>query len=892
MNKQKDKNFIEYLLSKKGIFAILIFVIFILFFDSIFSFYNKTIVNQILGKINSDWKIDILFIVLTILTLISTRYFVKINKRISNVLFFILLFFFCLFIYFRLSSEEYSFQHSYLFVRLFYIDYLFILFICFAIIKVANWINNHKWPIFKDSPFLIDRPILISKDDKFSRQIFAKKISEKIQSKLKVDKAGALAIGINGAWGSGKTSFTNMIKEHIDTNNRILIDFNPWRSSSSNKIVEDFFEQLIKEIKPYDPSLSNKIADYARTLTKIEENILTKSIDVVADFLFDEKSKDEAYESINSSIEKIKKQIIIFIDDLDRLDKKEIVEVLRVIRNTANFNNVVYVVSYDKGYIQTAIKHFNEYNYKSFLEKIFQFEFSLPMYEHEVLRTEIKRLLKAGLQEKFGKEIERVVDSKENLGKNFTNEIVKTHRDVIRLVNSLLFEIETVQDEVFFYDFYLLQLLKLKFPKVYESLIEKRNAFFIIDSESKRYRLKTVKEQKSNETGFHPFSLKKEIDKSNDGEVTTLVSWLTNLSQDKIAEGDIQLIESLIEVALTLKNSTIGPLGLFVEPEFQYPEQDAQLYKSFAYPENFHKYFAFKLYEGDISAAEFEYFRRKDIDSYKEKVIQWIKDGKYSALIDRLNRIEEFTTIAEFENQILILIEIGRYQLKNEEANPYWMDYNVILKNIRYPMDKNNSAPYDSRKGYKSFLLDTFKNAEKPPLYESGLIATLIKRYIDIPLSQQELLGINFSYFNDYCATHNKITKEFRFLHSNCINTATTFSSDFPITDEANALFKKYYLDNLSGCDLAGFIRHSKPESDYFEINQNWLQTFFPAPTWPEFENYLKVSETIRKEKECYVEFMQFYELVKASDYKSVEFVFQYLKPSLWTGGTKSNPSR
>jgi len=31
MNKQKDKNFIEYLLSKKGIFAILIFVIFILF---------------------------------------------------------------------------------------------------------------------------------------------------------------------------------------------------------------------------------------------------------------------------------------------------------------------------------------------------------------------------------------------------------------------------------------------------------------------------------------------------------------------------------------------------------------------------------------------------------------------------------------------------------------------------------------------------------------------------------------------------------------------------------------------------------------------------------------------------------------------------------------------
>ena len=56
------------------------------------------------------------------------------------------------------------------------------------------------------------------------------------------------------------------------------------------------------------------------------------------------------------------------------------------------------------------------------------------MYEHGVLRTEIKNLLKEGLESKFHKQIERVVDSREYLSVNFTNEIVKTYRDVIHLL--------------------------------------------------------------------------------------------------------------------------------------------------------------------------------------------------------------------------------------------------------------------------------------------------------------------------------------------------------------------------------------------------------------------------------------------------------------------------
>ncbi|NOT93663.1 MAG: hypothetical protein HOP05_18635 [Ferruginibacter sp.] len=134
-------------------------------------------------------------------------------------------------------------------------------------------------------------------------------MAKKIQSKLKVEDAGALAIGINGSWGSGKTSFTNMIKEQIDNNNRVIINFNPWRSSSANKIIEDFFELFISELKPHDPELSSSITSYAKSLTKIEENLITKAVESLSEILFEELNKNESYDLINDSIKRLKNKL-------------------------------------------------------------------------------------------------------------------------------------------------------------------------------------------------------------------------------------------------------------------------------------------------------------------------------------------------------------------------------------------------------------------------------------------------------------------------------------------------------------------------------------------------------------------------------------------------------
>jgi hypothetical protein len=739
------------------------------------------------------------------------------------------------------------------------------------LLKIWSWISKNKAPIYKGSPFLIDKPINLGREDKFGRKDFARKIADKIQSKLEVEDAGALAIGINGQWGSGKTSFMNMIHEYIDKENRIIIYFNSWRSSTASVIIEDFFELLIDELKPYDPELSSIIADYAKSLTKIDENLFTKTIGTISDLLSEEKNKNEVYDFINESIKKIKKQILIFIDDLDRLDKKEIIEVLRIIRNTANFNNVVYIVSYDKEYVKTAIKDFNEYNFEAFLEKIFQFEFTLPLYEHGVLKTEIKRILKEGLEGKFHKQIERVIDSREIHGVNFTNEIVKTYRDVIRLSNSLLFEIESIKEEVFFFDFYLLQLLKLKFPKVYESLIEFRYLFFTTENGGGKYSLKKAKDAFTDENELLMISaLEKTLHNNSKSEEESKISsievYLNEHSENlSLTDYDKKLIINLITTLITLKETNIK-------------DEDKDLYKSFIYAANFHKYFAFRLYEGDISSKEFEEYRIKDVGVYKSKISEWIEQGKYSALLDRLDKIKEFSSILEFENHIEVLFELGRHQFKENVHNPYLFNNGLVLKILQYPIENHTVRIYSNVEDYHNFLIRIFKEAPRPQLYESQLIDQLITVGIDIGLATEELSVINLTYFKEYCITNEDITTEFWQLYNNAIQVKEGFSQIHETIPEAQGLFVNYYKKNLKASELGGFIRQATPGKELFFIETDGLFKIFS--NWEEFELYLNEDPNIKKEIQYYDEFVKFYNSFKEKGRKPITFNFDLLNPN------------
>lgn len=78
--------------------------------------------------------------------------------------------------------------------------------------------------------FYSEKPIISKNEDLLEREKVANDLAKEIES---YDKKDSLTIGIVSKWGSGKTSFINMVLENFEENDDyIIIKFNPWNISS------------------------------------------------------------------------------------------------------------------------------------------------------------------------------------------------------------------------------------------------------------------------------------------------------------------------------------------------------------------------------------------------------------------------------------------------------------------------------------------------------------------------------------------------------------------------------------------------------------------------------------------------------------------------------------
>lgn len=99
--------------------------------------------------------------------------------------------------------------------------------------------------------FLGDNPISKPGDDLFNFKYYAEKVQKLIQ--LNSSNPEPITIGIYGKWGEGKTSFLNLIENKIDHFEKkngdkeyLKFHFNPWRYSSEDEMLFDFFDSLSK----------------------------------------------------------------------------------------------------------------------------------------------------------------------------------------------------------------------------------------------------------------------------------------------------------------------------------------------------------------------------------------------------------------------------------------------------------------------------------------------------------------------------------------------------------------------------------------------------------------------------------------------------------------------
>ncbi|EDP6836617.1 KAP family P-loop NTPase fold protein [Campylobacter lari] len=407
----------------------------------------------------------------------------------------------------------------------------------------------------KNKTFKVDKAITSKNEDLFSRRENATALAKIIKSYQDED---SISIGIIGDWGSGKTSFVNMILEELkDDENFIIINFNPWNISTRKQLISDFFTKLAKEIRKapfpkikiknlkkicshfkfkFFSEVSQNLEDLA-LLFKMSSYVIadpvtsvamSKTSNAISDFNkslnAEKKGLDEIKNKINTALSNIDTKIIIVIDDLDRLADTDIREIFQLVRSIADFKNTMYILAYDNEIVTTALDKIQKDKGERYIEKIVQVPIVLP------------KLNKANLTAIFMQKIEQFSFTYEKIDKNEFIENLKTNhfagafeniRDINRYLNVLKFEMSAIKQELYLYDFAVITLFKVFEPKFYEFIYNHFEIFAGATSEGYGYEEQNLSVKKMIKEQIESLNkLKKEVIRKLLISIFPRIEWL------------------------------------------------------------------------------------------------------------------------------------------------------------------------------------------------------------------------------------------------------------------------------------------------------------------------------------------------------------------------------
>ena len=338
--------------------------------------------------------------------------------------------------------------------------------------------------------FYSEKPIISKNEDLLGRKKVASDLAKEIEYYKNKD---SLTIGIVGKWGSGKTSFINMVLESFKGNDKyIVIKFNPWNISSRKQLISDFFLQLSNNIKKENESnkIIGTIGKSLGTLSKFFKplglipplsllgtigDITEKASGFINEYLEAEKEDLETLKSnINQELEDLDKKLLIVIDDIDRLCDEEIREMFQLVKSIADFKNTIYILSYDREIVTKALDKSQQDKGEEYLEKIVQVPLVLPY------------ISKSDLDKIFINRLNTSIDipdeeyNNEYFSKIYYNGLAESFenlRDIERYMNVFNLGINLAIEELNINDYIVLTLIKVFEPNLYEYIKNNKDYF-------------------------------------------------------------------------------------------------------------------------------------------------------------------------------------------------------------------------------------------------------------------------------------------------------------------------------------------------------------------------------------------------------------------------------
>ena len=250
------------------------------------------------------------------------------------------------------------------------------------------------------------------KNDLFDRQESANDLTTLVEN---IDAPAVIAI--DGAWGTGKTTFLDLWKQSLFDDKRPVVHFNAWENDySANALVSILFE-LTHQLRDCDAKFDLKnliddatikiFTDMANTSLKFYSSGLLSvdSFKNQPDIIAEHKHYKKQLERFKENLEKLAENyrsrmdypLVIVIDELDRCRPTFAIDVLEVAKHLFSTDGVVFVLALNQRQLGHSVASIYGDGFDSigYLEKFVDVTFRLPpVHRKKFLFSELSKKCK------------------------------------------------------------------------------------------------------------------------------------------------------------------------------------------------------------------------------------------------------------------------------------------------------------------------------------------------------------------------------------------------------------------------------------------------------------------------------------------------------------------
>jgi predicted KAP-like P-loop ATPase len=359
------------------------------------------------------------------------------------------------------------------------------------------------------SEFYNDRPIDDIAGDRYGMAPFAKTIAKLI---LDMKAPVGTAIALTGAWGSGKSSVVNMIKQELcgaDENKLVISDFKCWWFRGEEALALAFLQNL-------NATLRNKLGDKVKDLVpEITRGVLQAGPIVGAAtaltpaatfgalfgglasfskrFFPDGDPLEKTFKKLEKVLQEQDTRFLFVIDDIDRLRPEETLAIFRLVKSVGNLPNVMFLLVFDRQLGEKVVQERYPSEGPHFLEKIIQIGFELPL----PMQSDLNDAVLGFVEEICGPTAETDQTRIMNSFYDVVVPYIATPRHMVRLQNAISVTWPAIASEISMADFLALETLRLYEPELFLAIRRNRDRLLGARSEGDP--------ESSDEARFSPF---------------------------------------------------------------------------------------------------------------------------------------------------------------------------------------------------------------------------------------------------------------------------------------------------------------------------------------------------------------------------------------------------